>query len=542
MGVSTPPDLSEIEAALRVGDRPRAADMAGAAIEAGATDPVLFRLKAEALTKAGDFDGALAWLERGVAAAPEDASLVAGLGRLLVDLDRHGEAIPVFQRAIAMNPELAEAHFGLGESLGAFGEVVLARACFANALYYRQDYPDAEAALATLLARVGDPVAARRHAERVLLQAPGHRAATYALAAADVAQKQYGAAGLRLAALVADPNTGPVLRASSLCLQGDALHGQGRPRQAFDAWRRGKALFRQIYEPTFASAAESTEALLDLLTGYFKAVSAEAWATAPGAAADPSDPAGHVFLMGFNRSGTTLLEQVLAAHPDIVTLEERPLLLEAERAFMHTVEGLDALAGIDTETAARYRQAYWRAVRALDVEPAGKVFVDKMPMNAANLPLIAKLFPQAKILFAMRDPRDVALSCFRHAFIMNGSNFLMLTPEGVAALYDKVMRLAVLLRERLPLAEHEVRYERLVDDFEAECRAVCAFIGVDWSPAMADFAERARERSIATPSAGQVREGLYRGGEGQWRAYRDELAPILPTLAPWVARFGYPPE
>ncbi|MBS0295481.1 MAG: sulfotransferase [Proteobacteria bacterium] len=537
--MSTPPDLSEIEAALRVGDRQRAADLAGAAVEAGASDPVLFRLKAEALTRAGDFDGALSWLERGVAAAPQDATMVAGLGRLLVDLDRHGEAIPIFQRAIAMDAGLAEAHFGLGESLGAFGEVVLARACFANALYYRQDYPEAEAALATLLARVGDPAAARRHAERVLLQAPGHRSATYALAAADVAEKQYGAAGLRLAALAADPNTAPVLRASSLCLQGDALHGQGRWRQAFDAWRRGKSLFRQIYEPTFAPAAQAAEALLDLLTGYFGAAPGEVWATAPEVAPQPTDPVSHVFLIGFNRSGTTLLEQVLAAHPDIVTVEERPLLLEAERAFMHTAQGLDALAGIEAETVSRYRAAYWRAVRALDVEPQGKVFVDKLPMNAANLPLIAKLFPHAKVLFALRDPRDVALSCFRHAFTMNGSNFLMLTPEGVAALYDKVMGLAVLLRDRLPLAKREVRYERLVEDFEAECRSVCAFLGLDWNPAMADFAERARERSIATPSAGQVREGLYRGGEGQWRAYREELGPVLPTLAPWVERFGY---
>lgn len=540
--MSISPDLSDIEAALRVGDRQRAADLAGAAVEAGATDPVLFRLKAEALTRAGDFDSALNWLERGMAAAPADAKLVAGCGRLLVDLDRHGEAIPVFQRALAIDPELAEAHFGLGESLGAFGEVVLARACFANALYYRQDYPDAEAALATLLARVDDPAAARRHAERVLKQAPGHRGATYALAAADVAQQQYGPAGLRLSALVADPGTAPVLRASSLCLQGDALHGQGRPRQAFDAWRRGKALFRQIYQPTFAQAAEATESVLGLLTDYFQVAPAAAWAGAPEAAAQPGEPCGHVFLMGFNRSGTTLLEQVLAAHPGIVTVEERPLLLEAERAFMHATEGLDALAAIDAEDAARYRRAYWKAVRDLNVEPQGKVFVDKMPMNAANLPLIAKLFPHARILFAVRDPRDVALSCFRHAFAMNGSNYLMLTPEGVAALYDRVMSLATLLRSRLPLIVQEVRYERLVEDFEAECRAVCAFLNLDWNAAMTDFAERARERSIATPSAGQVREGLYRGGEGQWRAYREDLAPILPALAPWVARFGYPPE
>jgi hypothetical protein len=161
-----------------------------------------------------------------------------------------------------------------------------------------------------------------------------------------------------------------------------------------------------------------------------------------------------------------------------------------------------------------------------------------MPINTTLLPLIAALFPEAKVLFALRDPRDVVLSCFRRAFIANAVSFHLLDLEAAARFYDQVMGFAVLCRDRLPLEVCDVRYERLVADLAGETRRLCAFLGLDWTPALLDFAETARRRVILTPSAAQVRRGLF-SGEGQWRAYRGEMIGALAILAPWAERFGY---
>jgi hypothetical protein len=171
--------------------------------------------------------------------------------------------------------------------------------------------------------------------------------------------------------------------------------------------------------------------------------------------------------------------------------------------------------------------------------PDGKVVVDKMPLYTTKLPVIFKLFPGVKVLFALRDPRDVVFSCFRRPFQINSGMYQFVTLDGAARFYDAVMSLMEVYKQVLPLDVHTIRYESFVSDFEGEARAVCEFLGVDWSESLHDFAAVARERRIRTPSAAQVRAGLYSTGAGQWRRYAKHLEPILPILQPWVERFGY---
>jgi hypothetical protein len=236
-----------------------------------------------------------------------------------------------------------------------------------------------------------------------------------------------------------------------------------------------------------------------------------------------------------------LLENVLAAHPDVVSLEERDCLKASSADYLTSADGLNRLPRIDPAEAERQRETYWSKVREYGVEPAGRVFIDKMPLASVALPLIAKLFSNARILFARRDPRDVVLSCFRRRFGMNASMYQLLTLEGAAAYYDSVMRLSEIYRELLPLPQHLVRYESLVEDFEGTARSTCDFLGLDWNQGLFDFAAKARSRGIATPSAPEVARGLNREGEGVWRRYREQIAPVLPVLTPWVERFGYEP-
>ncbi len=171
-----------------------------------------------------------------------------------------------------------------------------------------------------------------------------------------------------------------------------------------------------------------------------------------------------------------------------------------------------------------------------------RVFVDKHPFNTIKLPLILKLFPDAKILFAIRDPRDVVFSCFRRHFDVDFVKFAFLELESAAQLYDAVMGFGMLCREKLPLAFFEHRYESLIADFDGQTRAVCDFIGVEWSDKLRDFAATAQSLDSRWASAGQVKRGFYTEGVGQWRRYREEIAPVIPLLEPWIARFGYDAE
>jgi hypothetical protein len=165
-----------------------------------------------------------------------------------------------------------------------------------------------------------------------------------------------------------------------------------------------------------------------------------------------------------------------------------------------------------------------------------------LPLNATLLPVIYRLFPQAKIVFAVRDPRDCVLSCYQQRFGMNAAMFQLLRLETAAAYYDAVMGLVRVCRERLPLDVHEVRHEAVVGDFDAAVGALLSFLGLTWDDAVRGYAETARRRVIATPSAAQVVQPLYTSSQGKWRNYRRFLAPVLPVLDPWVAAFGYEPS
>ena len=144
------------------------------------------------------------------------------------------------------------------------------------------------------------------------------------------------------------------------------------------------------------------------------------------------------------------------------------------------------------------------------------------------------------MLFALRDPLDVVLSCFRRRFGMNGPMYQLLTLEGAARFYDAGMQMGERLGRELPLSHHVVRHEALVEDFDATARAVCDFLGLPWTDDLRGFAGRIQDRGVATPSAAQLAGGLSAEGMGAWRRYAAQLAPVLPILQPWVTRFGYP--
>jgi hypothetical protein len=256
-----------------------------------------------------------------------------------------------------------------------------------------------------------------------------------------------------------------------------------------------------------------------------------------------AEAAGLAFILGFARSGTTLLGQILAASPDVVLLEEREVLSSTAGSFVQTPDGLGRLAKLSPAAIAQYREAYWRkAAKAADTDLAGKAVIDQTALNTMMLPVIGLLFPQATVLFAIRDPRDVVLSCFRRRFDPTPFTLEFHSLESTARVYDLTMRLAEECRTHMASRMVDVRYENVVADFDAEIGGLCRRLGVPWSDAMRDFQHASAGRMLTTASAGQIRRGLTSDSVGAWRHYRAQMVSVLPLLRPWVERFGYPAD
>jgi len=524
---------------VRAPDLERALELAERALDSGVEHALLLNLRAYRLEQGGRDLEALANLERARALAPTDVPTLNALGLCLARLDRPAEAVEAFEAAAASDPAFAPAQFNLGWAAEQAGDLDKAKAAFQRAQALTPGEPAPLARLAAIAARAGDYPQARVLADRALAVDPRQPTANLARAAADLASRHLDDAEQRLRKLLTGALT-PDDGALAHGLLGDVFDAADRPAEAFAQFEAANAGLRTAYVDRYAKPGRSSAAdQLETLISYMQA----AGPTHAPAVVPPSSPAvGHVFLVGFPRSGTTLLERALAAHSDIVSWDERESLAEGVRTYLADREALVRLTWAREQDLGPLRADYWRRVGETGVDVAGKVALDKLPLNTLKLPLIARLFPQAKIIFAIRDPRDVILSCFRQRFRMNASMYELLTLEGGARFYDGVMRLAALCRAKLALDVFEHRYETLVSDFDAQTGAICRFIGVTWSADIRGFAETLAERAAATPSAAQVARGLYAEGVGQWRRYRGELEPALPLLAPWVERFGYPPS
>lgn len=525
--------------AMRMGDMAGACRIGSEAVSRGIENEQLLTLAAYARLDAGDNANALVFALRARSLAPRSIDVLTALATCFSRNGRLREAVDIYDAALKLSPGTTRLRFDKACVLENMSEVGRAMREFERVLDSEPRNAEALSHLANLAVLGGDAKSARDFAGRALKSDPRQAAAKLALANADVEDKKFEDAVARLKPLIAEAGLGLVNRSIAQGLMADALDGLGRADEAFRTYAASKTSLQTNFRPQYEVAgAETAHARVVRLEQYFRAAPEEVWRARKSEASD-SPVRTHVFLVGFPRSGTTLLEQILASHRDIVAMEERDCLIDGAEEFLMAADGLDRLAKLQGEELAGFRDAYWRRVDEAGVKPSRPVFVDKMPLNAVLLCLVAKLFPAAKILFALRDPRDVVLSCFRRRFGMTAQMYELITLEGAARYYDAVMRLAQIYRAKLGLDIHDLHYEAMVADLEKEMRAVCAFLQIEWDDAMRSFAERARGRSIDTPSAAQVSRGLYTQGAGQWQRYAAQMAPVMPLLEPWVTQYGY---
>lgn len=258
-------------------------------------------------------------------------------------------------------------------------------------------------------------------------------------------------------------------------------------------------------------------------------------------AAAPSLSDSPIFIVAFPRSGTTLLEQSLDAHPSLSTMDEQPFLQNAiDLILSQGIRYPEALGSMNERQLDDVRGAYWQlARRKVQLEP-GQRLIDKNPLNMLRLPAIRRLFPNAPVLLAIRHPCDVVLSCFMQHF--TAPEFAMLCRDlpTLAGAYrqgfDFWYQEAALLQPRA----HEIRYETFVADFESQVRGLSRFLELPWNDAVLAPAEHARNKGfISTPSYSQVVQPVNRKSVDRWRPYEQHFAAVLPVLQPYLDRWSY---
>jgi tetratricopeptide (TPR) repeat protein len=531
--------LKEVEAAAAKRELPRAIELARKHLGDGLEHPLFLNLRAYWHENAGRDMHALVDLNRARLFAPQSPIILNSLGLAYARQHRPTDALDSFSKAVAADPSFAPAQFNKGWASEEVGEIESAKGAFEKAAALQPLSAAPWARLAALAVRVSDWAFAREAAEKALAIESLQPVATVALANVEIAEAESPSAEVRIRGLLSR-QIATADRAYALTALGDALDTQHRFSEAFAAYAERNALLHALHAPRFSGTqAQTMPQQVKWLCEYLESVAPNRRLPASIESLHSAAARRHVFVLGFARSGTTLLEEILAAHPLVSSTQEREAMADSVRAFMVSPTTMAKLESLPELILNPYREAYWRGIHGFGIDPAGRYVIDKQPFNTIRLPLIARLFPSADVLYCLRDPRDVVLSCFRRQFHITPATFELLTLEGAARFYDGTMKIGALSQTKLPLNRLDVRHEDLLHDFEAEMRRVCAFIALPWDDAMRRFYDRTGKRPITTPSATQIAKGLDSTSRAHWRNYRDQLAPVLDILKPWVAHFGY---
>jgi tetratricopeptide (TPR) repeat protein len=336
---------------------------------------------------------------------------------------------------------------------------------------------------------------------------------------------------------------------SALHIQQEFVH---RHKLLFPLARACDALGR--YEEAYAAAEEahrSQLALLEAMMGKSSENESQMWSLCANGC-DPDDLAAWesvgpavedspIFIVGFPRSGTTLLEQVLDAHPLLQSMDEQPFLLRAvgevtDRGLRYPAELGKLSAQALDDIRAHYRE---RARKLVQLIP-GQRLVDKYPLNLILLPLIRRLFPNARIIVAIRHPCDTLLSCFLQHFRSPRLAFACRDLSTLAQAYCNAFGFWYSQSSLLRPLSHELFYEQLTANFAVEVRRLSAFLELPWNEAMLAPGEHARAKGfINTPSYAQVLAPVNSRSVGRWRHYERHFGEALTHLMPWIERWGY---
>ena len=478
-----------------------------------------------ALYLQGQPEAAVRHYEQALALRPNFPEALDNLGTALMDLGRLEEAVSCYERALTFRPDFVEVRNNLGVVFSNMGRLVAAEAEFRRLLAVRPHLAEAHYNLARILRLLGRHTDALAEYEHVLKLSPDHVEAH--LARAELKRFRKGDPDLAaLETVTAGIDTWPTERAiPAHFVLGQALEEAGEHDRAFGHFQLGNRLKRSRVHYHEA-------ATLGLIRRVAAAFTPERFAQVP----ESGSSMATIFILGMPRTGSTLVEQILASHPQVQAAGERSDLAQVAAGADGVTAYPECLPILDRGRLDALAEAYRVRLPALE---AGKVWVtDKTPSNFLYLGLIWRMLPKARIVHTVRDPRDTCVSCFCRLFEQGGPDFSYDLGE-LGRYYQGYAALMAHWRTLLPPdAILEVRYEDMVEDLEGQSRRLLAHCGLPWDDRCLRFHET--ERAIQTSSAIQVRRPLYRSALGRWRGYEQHLGPLFDELGLGLDRRSAP--
>lgn len=511
--------------------------------------------------ESGDLEGALSAFQRARQIDPKSSLIHTNLGRVLISMDRYEDACLMLEKAALLAPDKSAPLLELGRALTSIGHAEGALRALGAAARLNPSDPEIFLAIAVAFMDASNDEQAEK-ALRFAIKADPSFAAAYlnlgiiieranrvedlrtlhaSAASAGIARDELDYLHALLMArdgdragaldLIRDLQSSAINASIKAQFAGQLADRLGRIDEAlyfYEEMNRAQAqspmgvgVDRSTYQRAIARLEEQTSA------AWF----AE-WSDPPA----PAERATPAFLVGFPRSGTTLLDTILMGHSGTHVLEELPII---ER-LSQSLGDFDAIRTLDSAAVANLRDRYFQELDKLSPPPPGKLVIDKNPLSMIRIPLIHRLFPDAKIILAMRHPCDVVLSCYIQNFKPTESMASFLDLPNGSRTYDRIFRYWEKCREVFPLDVHMLRYEAMVADVGAATRPLFDFLGLDWEESALDHQKTAVERGyIRTPSYAQVMEPIYSSASGRWKRYEPQMREILPILQPWVERYGY---
>jgi tetratricopeptide (TPR) repeat protein len=482
----------------------------------------------------GDADRALPLYQKLIRQCPGTAVVWYECGNAAFKLHQMELADRAWTKAISLEPHNAELIGMVGHQYEASRLPEKARACFIRAAAADPRGINSRISLAVSLEKANRLDQARAAVIECLAIDPKDDQARYFSALLDRREGKLEDAERRLRDLITSEPQHPYVRYAARYELAQVLDRTDRFDEAMRLLIEAKDIVRALTDVTVLIRGydQSSESIRRFTAGQPRDI-LRAWAKLyPERKREAIPPLA--FLGGHPRSGTTLLEQILDAHPGVAAVDEPVAFLDVLQPEFHKSNALSS-ARVNV-----LRRHYIRALlQDLGTEAAGRILVDKNPSPTARLPVWLRVFPELRVLIALRDPRDVVLSCYFQNIALNAANVNFLDFDRLAKHYADLMGIWLMVREWEGFAWIQTRYEDIVADLPTEGRRVTEFLGLQWHPEQARYYEKSGARQLYSPTYQDVTRPVYTRSVARWRAYEKYLAPIFPALEPFCRAFGY---
>jgi cytochrome c-type biogenesis protein CcmH/NrfG len=484
-------------------------------------------------------------LDRASRLQPSNAAIFLQLGRIHGLLYDYNTAEGCFEQALRFARRKLLILVAIADNSKNFRCTEISETYFRRALTEAEATPEVcevSVKLAELYERTRRLPEAAQLVERALQLDPVHPQALLVRARLERLAGKLDSAEQVLRSLVSNSSLDTWIRAQAWYELGHILDRQTKYDEAMAAFFAAKSLVRSLTDASL-SEVKSLRVSMKKMESDITADMLRHWSEQ----APLSGPLCRLALLcGYARSGTTLLEQVLDSHPDIVSAEETDIFVSAafgplKRSMAPNAQILQVLDAAGIPALQQARAAYFRTMeRCIDSPIGNRLLLDKNPMFTVLIPAFVRIFPETRLLFALRDPRDVVLSRFMQVLPpTNPVSATFLTLEGTIEDYATVMRVWQILKPLMPVPYQEVRYEDMVEDLESVARKTLDFLGVPWDAKVLGFAEHAQKKMVRSPTYADVTQPVYKRARGRWRNYQKYLEPHLEKLEPFVKAFGY---